>query len=123
MQAVNRRNEMFIKIEPVRYKKNDENNIIQSNRKILEERYTVVKDIDCHILEQLETEAEVEKEIAGAAEFEKAVIEILVNRIIFKEVSLCCRKTQVSVIDSKCFFPLGRQGCSKNVRRRVPFPY
>lgn len=115
---------MFIKIEPIRYKKNDEINIIvQSNRKILEERYTVVKDIDCHILEQLETEAEVEKEIAEAAEFEKAVIEILVNRIIFKEVTLCRCKTQVSVIDSKCFFPLGRQGCSKNVRRRVPSPY
>lgn len=89
----------LLKLSELDINKNDENKIIiQSNRKILEERCMVVKDIDCHILEQLETYAEVEKEIAEAAEFEKAVIEILLN------IELFLRKYHYAVSKPKCQF-------------------
>ena len=114
---------MFIKIEPVRYKKNDENNIIQSNRKILEERYTVVKDIDCHIIEQLETEAEVEKEIPEAAEFEKAVIEILLNIELFlRKYHYAVAKPKSQLLIVSAFFLLTGRVAAKMLGGRVPFP-
>ena len=114
---------MFIKIEPVRYKKNDENNIIQSNRKILEERYTVVKDIDCHIIEQLETEAKVEKEIPEAAEFEKAVIEILLNIELFlRKYHYAVAKPKSQLLIVSAFFLLTGRVAAKMLWGRVPFP-
>ena len=108
----------LLKLSQLDINKNDENNIIiQSNRKILEERYMIVKDIDCHILEKLKTDAEVEKEIAEAAEFDKAVIEILLNIELFlRKYHYDVAKPTSQFMIVSAFFPLTGRVTAKMLR-------